>query len=122
MELGRFPLSLKVVEISVFYHDSACCLLSDRELVCAAEEERFSRLEHDSGQLSRQIWTAINPSTFGNYRNYILSQLRPRRVEREIREILADLRLHESGLAPGRPADLLPIFREIHSFTAAVAG
>lgn len=38
-----------IVGISAHYHDSACCLLRDGVLVCAAEEERFSRLKHDSG-------------------------------------------------------------------------
>ena len=38
-----------VVGISAYYHDSACCLLHDGELVCAAEEERFSRVKHDKG-------------------------------------------------------------------------
>jgi carbamoyltransferase len=37
-----------VVGISAFYHESACCLLRDGRLVAAAEEERFSRVKHDS--------------------------------------------------------------------------
>ena len=36
-----------VVGISAFFHDSACALIRDGELVCAAEEERFSRIKHD---------------------------------------------------------------------------
>jgi carbamoyltransferase len=40
---------MNIVGISAFFHDSACCLLRDGELVAAAEEERFSRIKHDSG-------------------------------------------------------------------------
>ncbi len=32
-----------VLGISAFYHDAACCLLRDGELVAAAQEERFTR-------------------------------------------------------------------------------
>ncbi len=36
-----------ILGISAFYHDSAACLVSDGELVAAAQEERFSRKKHD---------------------------------------------------------------------------
>jgi carbamoyltransferase len=92
-------------------------LLRDGELVCAAEEERFSRVKHDSGlpwrafrfcleqggitladvdclafyedpvkKLSRQIWMGLHPDITEPSRKYLVSRLRPRRVEREIRE------------------------------------
>ncbi|MEW6040570.1 MAG: carbamoyltransferase [Elusimicrobiota bacterium] len=35
--------------ISCYYHDSACVLLKDGQLIAAAEEERFSRKKHDFG-------------------------------------------------------------------------
>ncbi|MBD0256301.1 MAG: carbamoyltransferase [Cytophagales bacterium] len=41
-------MSLIVVGISAYYHDSACCLLKDGVLVAAAQEERFSLLKHDA--------------------------------------------------------------------------
>ena len=40
-------MALNVIGISAHFHDSACCLMRDGELVCAAEEERFSRVKHD---------------------------------------------------------------------------
>jgi carbamoyltransferase len=40
-------MSLHILGISAHYHDAACCLLRDGELVAAAEEERFSRVKHD---------------------------------------------------------------------------
>ena len=34
--------------ISCFYHDSACALIRDGEIISAVQEERFSRKKHDS--------------------------------------------------------------------------
>ena len=36
-----------VLGISAFYHDSAACLISDGEIIAAAQEERFTRKKHD---------------------------------------------------------------------------
>jgi len=38
---------VKILGISCFYHDSAACLVDDGYLVCAAQEERFTRKKHD---------------------------------------------------------------------------
>ncbi len=38
---------MKLLGISAFYHDSAACLLSDGDIVAAAQEERFTRKKHD---------------------------------------------------------------------------
>src|ERR1019366_4898716 len=37
-----------ILGISAFYHDSAAALVVDGEVVAAAQEERFTRLKHDS--------------------------------------------------------------------------
>jgi len=37
-----------ILGISAYFHDSACCLLKDGVLIAASEEERFSRVKHDS--------------------------------------------------------------------------
>ena len=37
-----------ILGISAFYHDSAACLLIDGKIVAAAQEERFTRIKHDS--------------------------------------------------------------------------
>lgn len=39
---------MKILGISCFYHDAAACLLDDGRIVAAAQEERFSRIKHDS--------------------------------------------------------------------------
>ena len=37
-----------ILGISAFYHDSAASLLVDGEIIAAAQEERFTRIKHDS--------------------------------------------------------------------------
>jgi len=37
-----------ILGISAFYHDSACALLKDGQIIAAAQEERFSRVKNDS--------------------------------------------------------------------------
>lgn len=39
--------SKHILGVSAFYHDSAAALVSDGEIVAAAQEERFSRKKHD---------------------------------------------------------------------------
>jgi carbamoyltransferase len=46
---------MRVLGISCHYHDAAAALLVDGVLVAAAEEERFSRVKHDSGFPHRAI-------------------------------------------------------------------
>lgn len=40
-------LSMKILGISAYYHDSAACLVVDGEVIAAAQEERFTRKKHD---------------------------------------------------------------------------
>lgn len=40
---------MRILGLSFYYHDSAAALVDDGVLVAAAEEERFSRVKHDSG-------------------------------------------------------------------------
>ncbi|MEZ5836491.1 MAG: carbamoyltransferase [Geminicoccaceae bacterium] len=39
---------MHILGISAFYHDSAAALVRDGEIVAAAQEERFTRIKHDS--------------------------------------------------------------------------
>ena len=38
---------MNIIGISAYYHDAACALLQDGNLIFAAEEERFTRVKHD---------------------------------------------------------------------------
>lgn len=38
---------MNIIGISAFYHDSAACLVRDGQIICAAQEERFTRKKHD---------------------------------------------------------------------------
>jgi len=40
---------MNILGLSFYYHDSSAALVQDGKLIAAAEEERFSRLKHDSG-------------------------------------------------------------------------
>ena len=39
---------MNIIGISCFYHDSAACLLQDGIIIEAVQEERFTRVKHDS--------------------------------------------------------------------------
>jgi carbamoyltransferase len=39
---------MRILGISAFYHDSAAALVQDGQIVAAAQEERFTRIKHDS--------------------------------------------------------------------------
>ena len=39
---------MKILGISAYYHDSAAALILDGEIAAAAQEERFTRVKHDS--------------------------------------------------------------------------
>ena len=39
---------MRILGISAFYHDSAAALVEDGEITAAAQEERFTRVKHDS--------------------------------------------------------------------------
>src|SRR5262249_20684170 len=41
-------VAMKILGISCYYHDAAACLVSDGEIVAAAQEERFTRKRHDA--------------------------------------------------------------------------
>ena len=38
---------MKILGISCYYHDSAACLVVDGNIIAAAQEERFTRKQHD---------------------------------------------------------------------------
>ena len=42
-------MSVTILGISAYYHDSAACLVRDGVIVAAAQEERFTRKKHDQG-------------------------------------------------------------------------
>ena len=46
---------MKILGISCFYHDSAAALIDDGEIINCVQEERFSRIKHDSNFPSNSI-------------------------------------------------------------------
>ena len=49
-----------ILGISAYYHDSAACLIKDGEIVAAVQEERFTRVKHDSTFPSHSITYCLN--------------------------------------------------------------
>ncbi len=48
-----------ILGISCYYHDSACCLIMDGEVIFAAQEERYTRKKHDEAFPKRAIEEAF---------------------------------------------------------------
>ncbi|MGI9509635.1 MAG: carbamoyltransferase N-terminal domain-containing protein, partial [Geminicoccaceae bacterium] len=46
---------MRILGVSAFYHDSAAALVVDGKIIAAAQEERFTRIKHDSGFPSEAI-------------------------------------------------------------------
>ena len=60
-----------ILGISAFYHDSAACLIQDGDIIAAAQEERFTRIKHDSAFPTNAIKyclkeSKINPEQIEN--------------------------------------------------------
>ena len=51
-----------ILGISAYYHDSAACILIDGEIIAAAQEERFTRIKHDSSYPFNAIEFVLNYS------------------------------------------------------------
>ena len=49
-----------ILGISAFYHDSAATILADGKIIAAAQEERFTRIKHDSGYPFNAIEFVLN--------------------------------------------------------------
>lgn len=58
-------ISMKILGLSFFYHDSAAALLVDGVPVAMAEEERFSRKKHDSGFPEQAISFVLDKGRMG---------------------------------------------------------
>lgn len=54
-----------ILGISAFYHDSAAVLIADGKVVCAVEEERFTRIKHDNGFPFRSIAFCLQQEGIG---------------------------------------------------------
>ena len=49
-----------ILGISAFYHDSAACLIKNGKIIAAAQEERFTRIKHDSSYPYHAIEFILN--------------------------------------------------------------
>ena len=51
-----------ILGISAFYHDSAAALINNGEIISAAQEERFTRIKHDSNYPKNAVNYVLNNS------------------------------------------------------------
>jgi len=51
---------MNILGISAFYHDSAAVLVRDGRIIAAAQEERFSRIKHDSAYPAAAVRYCLN--------------------------------------------------------------
>ena len=56
---------MNILGISAFYHDSAAALVVDGAIVAAAQEERFTRVKHDSGFPSHAVKFCLEAAGLG---------------------------------------------------------
>ncbi|HWK05370.1 MAG TPA: carbamoyltransferase N-terminal domain-containing protein [Puia sp.] len=134
-------MSLNIIGISAFYHDAACCILKEGQLIAAAEEERFSRIKGDPS-LPRNAFkyclgeaglslTDIDciayyedpiaklarqlwSGVLGRQKN-VLSSVDPNRVQRQIRNILGfdgDIRFVDHHMSHAASCFYFSGFRE----------
>ena len=54
-----------VLGISAYYHDSAACLIQDGDIIAAAQEERFTRIKHDSAFPNNAINYCLKEAKIG---------------------------------------------------------
>ena len=56
---------MKILGIAAYYHDSSASLISDGEIIAAAQEERFTRKKHDAQFPSRSIEYCLKQAELG---------------------------------------------------------
>jgi len=63
--MGEGQLITHILGISAYYHDSAAAILSNGEIVAAAQEERFTRKKHDPSFPTQSILYCLNQARLG---------------------------------------------------------
>ena len=49
---------IRIIGISAYFHDSAVALIENGEIIYASQEERFSRIKHDSN-FPNKVYKAV---------------------------------------------------------------
>ena len=56
-------MTITILGISAFYHDSAAALVCEGKIVAASQEERFTRKKHDAGFPAHSISSCLNQAS-----------------------------------------------------------
>jgi len=80
-----------ILGISCYYHDAACCILKDGQLLAAAEEERFSRIKHDFSFPAKSIKFCLDSAGInGREVDFVVFNEKPfLKLERIIKTIIS---------------------------------
>ena len=69
---------MNILGISAFYHDAAACLVVDGNIICAAQEERFTRIKHDSSFPQHSIAYCLHEANLSPYQiDYVVFYDKP---------------------------------------------
>jgi carbamoyltransferase len=82
---------MNILGISAYYHDSAACLVKDGRIIAAAQEERFTRIKHDSSFPSNAISYCLREAniTAGNLDNIVFYEKPYLKFDRIINNFLS---------------------------------
>src|SRR6476619_85548 len=110
---------MNILGISAFYHDSAAALVQKGEIVAAAQEERFTRIRHDSAFLKferlLETYLALAPRGFRSFAAAFPVWSREKLFQREM--LADDLARHMPGVDVSKKL----MFTEHHQSHAASA-
>ena len=111
-----------ILGISSFYHDSAACLIQDGDIIAAAQEERFTRIKHDSAFPTNAIKYCLKEAKISPHQieNCLVRINLHRRPEHSLFLVLVELCAF--GYLPFRPVCGMEEFspREFHCYCSVV--
>ena len=62
---------MKILGISCFFHDSAATLIDNGIIIAASEEERFTRIKHDSNFPFESIKFCLDKAGINRLRHFL---------------------------------------------------
>ena len=82
---------MKILGISAFYHDSACVLIDEGNVICAVQEERFTRKKQDASFPIHSIEFCVNKISSMSSSIYQQVELPQKRASKDIKNIYQNI-------------------------------
>ena len=81
-------MSLKIIGISCYYHDSAVAYIDNGKIINAVQEERFTRIKHDNSFPKQSINFILKENKLSlNDIDYIVFYEKPFKVRKITRDL-----------------------------------